>query len=502
MRVGYLSDISKYKKLLNVDEETYVFVRNLTYRGINIYKEMIKDNKVYIGKMGNHVKDNWFNFKIVGKEAPEILEYKWKNITIRSYEPLLGDQDYTEEQIQDALIYIAQNFPGYRNTIARTPSSIVRQALDPDRYMRTKNRKVIQFSQRAFQPGAMHMLPQHLNKTLDYETHLDIHQAYSYIMMNEKFPGGTPVYTEEIPTDDRLYIAHFIGGKIKLKPNGFPLIQGILEKDPSKMKTKDTMIFADYNVVYDISDVVHGLYLTKPAYEVLLENYDIIEPLEPLDFIVWPYSLDKGIGESFIKKLYNLRTTTTNPALKNFAKLCNEYCAGMFERKEIRQRSYWEDLDGTKQDKKITAKSIQLNCSIGDFITDYLRLKISHTLQLLPHDWIIGYDTDGIFINQPVEKIEPLVKGLLGPQPGQFHFDGIYKQVKHLANKQYYGYTIDGKIFGKLAGVPNGDNVAAQLLNGADPNDIMVECYAWNQETNNYELTTKKANLGGITNNE
>ena len=501
MRIGYLSDISRYKDLLNTDEETYVFVKNLTYTGINIYKEMIKDNKVYIGKMGNHVKDNWFNFKITGKESPEILEYKWKNITMRGYEPLLGDQDYTAEQIEDALVYIAQNFPGYHYSFARTPASIVKQALDPDKFMLTKDPKAIEFSYRAFQPGAIHVLPQYINKTIEYETHLDIHQAYSYIMMNEKFPCGTPVYTEEIPTDDSLYIAHYIGGKIKLKKNGFPLIQGILERNPLDEETKGTMIFADYDTVYDIADLPFGLYLTKPAREVLLENYDIIEPLEFLGAIMWPKAI-MGIGKTFITKLYNLRTTTTNPALKNFAKMCNEYCAGMFERKLTAQTSYWEDLDGTKQDKKITYKRTKLDCSIGDFITDYLRLKISHTLQLLPHDWIIGYDTDGIFINQPVEKIEPLVKGLLGPQPGQFHFDGIYKQVKHLANKQYYGYTIDGKIFGKLAGVPNGDKVAAQLLNGANPDDIMVECYAWNQETNNYELTTKKANLGGITNNE
>ena len=499
MRIYYLDDITKYKDYLDLDEETYIFVKNLTYTGINIYKEMIKNsNKVYIGQLKRHVKDNWFNFKITGKETPEILEYRWKNVIMRSYEPLLGEGDYTPKQIQDALNYIYQNFPGERDTFARTPSSIVKRALNPERYMITDDKDVLRFSHNAFQPGATHIMPQFLNKTLDYETHLDIHQAYAHIIMNEKLPLGIPTYTAEIPTDNRLYIAHYIGGKIKLKKGGFPLIQDTTKKYSLKKKTKDTMVFSDYNTVYDIGDLIGGLYLTKPAFEVLLENYDIIEPLEFLGAIVWP-GYQTGTGQTFIKKLYDLRTTTTNPALKNFAKLCNEYCAGMFERKTSKYSGYWEDLDGTKQEVHTGGR---LNCSIGDFITDYLRLKISHTLQLLPHDWIVGYDTDGIFINQPVEKIEPLVKGLLGPQPGQFHFDGIYKQVKHLANKQYYGYTIDGKIFGKLAGVPNGDKVAAQLLNGADPNDIMVECYAWNQETNNYELTTKKANLGGIINNE
>ena len=100
---------------------------------------------------------------------------------------------------------------------------------------------------------------------------------------------------------------------------------------------------------------------------------------------------------------------------------------------------------GNKQKDSIKRK--RLNCAIGDFITDYLRLEISQLLQKLPHDWIIGYDTDGIFINQSVENIEPLVKDILGDTPGFCHFDGIYRDVIHVANKQYYGYTVNGKIF-------------------------------------------------------
>ena len=40
MRIYYLDDITKYKDYLDLDEETYIFVKNLTYTGINIYKEM------------------------------------------------------------------------------------------------------------------------------------------------------------------------------------------------------------------------------------------------------------------------------------------------------------------------------------------------------------------------------------------------------------------------------------------------------------------------------
>ena len=50
MRIGYLSDISRYKDLLKTDEETYVFVKNLTYTGINIYKEMIKETEYILAK--------------------------------------------------------------------------------------------------------------------------------------------------------------------------------------------------------------------------------------------------------------------------------------------------------------------------------------------------------------------------------------------------------------------------------------------------------------------
>ena len=94
------------------------------------------------------------------------------------------------------------------------------------------------------------------------------------------------------------------------------------------------MVLSEYNKIYDISELYDGLYLTSPAYEVLLENYEVIEPLQILDGIIWKET-KQGIGANFIAKLYNLRMTTKNPALKSFAKLCNEYCAGMFQRKYV-----------------------------------------------------------------------------------------------------------------------------------------------------------------------
>ena len=504
MLITYIDNIEDYKKFLDVDEETYVFVKDLTHRGISILDEMKTNKKLYIGKMTRHVNDNWFNYNICGSEAPEIKEYQWKNVKMRSYEPLLGDKDYTEEQIVDALSYIYTNFPGTYGSLPKSPSSIVEHALNVTKYMNCSNPIVIEFAHNAFQPGAVHILPQNINKKMEYETHLDIHQAYAAIMSRKIFPVGNPDYIQaETATDEEFNslfecpaIIHLCGGKIKLKENGFPLLQQSQKQKAVSLNkwSRGTMVLSEYNKIYDISELYDGLYLTSPAYEVLLENYEVIEPLQILDGIVWKET-KQGIGANFIAKLYNLRMTTTNPALKSFAKLCNEYCAGMFQRKYVIEENAWVDLDGNKQ--KTSVKRKKLNCVIGDFITDYLRLEISHLLQKLPHNWIIGYDTDGIFINQPVENIEPLVADILGDTPGFCHFDGIYRDVIHVANKQYYGYTVDGKIFGKLAGIINGTKVAEQLLSGVPEDKIFITNYIWNKSIKNYVLAETKAKIGG-----
>ena len=504
MLITYLNNIEDYKKFLDVDEETYIYVKDLTHRGISILDEMKENKKLYVGKMTRHVKDNWFNYNICGAEAPEINEYQWKNVKMRSYEPLLGDKDYTEEQIVDALSYIYTNFPGTYGSLPRSPSSIVEHAMNVNKYMNCSNPIVIDFAHNAFQPGAVHILPQNINKKIKYETHLDIHQAYASIMSRNIFPVGDADYIlSETATDEEFNflfelpsIIHICGGKVRLKATGFPLLQqSIKQKAASLSKwSRGTMTLSNYDEIYDIAELYDGIYLTSPAYQVLLENYEIVEPLQILDGVVWKET-KQGIGANFIAKIYDLRMTTTNPALKSFAKLCNEYCAGMFQRKVIAEENAWIDLEGNKQKNSIKRK--RLNCAIGDFITDYLRLEISHLLQKLPHDWIIGYDTDGIFINQPVENIEPLVEDILGDTPGFCHFDGIYRDVIHLANKQYYGYTIDGKIFGKLAGVIDGTKVAEQLLSGVPEDEIFTTNYVWNKSIKNYVLAETKAKIGG-----
>lgn len=517
MNIKYIKDVKDYKNFLDVEDETYLFTKDLTHRGIFVLDEMLQTNdKIYIGKMTRHVKDNWFNYYISGKEAPEINEYQWKNVKFRSYEALLGDKDYTEEQIVDALAYIYINFPGTYGSFPKSPSSIVEKGLNVTKYMTCFDKDVIQFSHDAFQPGAVHILPQNINKVMEYETHLDIHQAYAHIMKTKKFPVSNPVYVDLWDTENPDYenkkndllnnlgIYHIIDGVIRLKPNGFPLLQQNKKQKAASLSkwTKETMAFSDYNKTYRIADTYGGLYLTTPAYQVLLENYNIIEPLDIAEGYAWT-GIKEGLGTEFINKLYDLRKTTDNPALKSFAKLCNEYCAGMFQRKFIISENPWIDLDGNKQDKQV--KRQPLNCVIGDFITDYLRLEISHLLQKIPHDWVIGYDTDGIFLNQEKDTIYSFLEqnnslDILGDETGKCHFDGIYKNVIHPANKQYYGYTIDGEVFGKLAGVNDGTEVAKQLLSGVAEEDITTVTYTWNKETKDYELTASKAKIGGHDN--
>ena len=67
MNIKYIKDIKDYKNFLDVEDETYLFTKDLTHRGIFVLDEMLQTNdKIYIGKMTRHVKDNWFNYYISG----------------------------------------------------------------------------------------------------------------------------------------------------------------------------------------------------------------------------------------------------------------------------------------------------------------------------------------------------------------------------------------------------------------------------------------------------
>lgn len=74
-------------------------------------------------------------------------------------------------------------------------------------------------------------------------------------------------------------------------------------------------------------------------------------------------------------------------------------------------------------------------------------------LHMLPHDKVIGYDTDCVFYEGTKNSLPYEVLDMFGPEMGQLHDDGFYVDVFHNASKSYYGFdAITGEPFTKIAG--------------------------------------------------
>lgn len=344
-----------------------------------------------------------------------------------------------------------------------SPSQIIRKEVPLLNLVQQKNKYGLQvkkleddikrFAHRSFYGGAVYNFRRtggyHL---VPHETHIDYHQMYAHIMKNNVFPNVNSKYVIVDGYEKHPMAIYWIGsGKIKLKPNGYPLV--MVENDKSNFEDK-------FNKYTDIP----WTYLTSIDLELICENYDI-HPNYPIEIIETFYYTGTVHGNNvfgeFIDEVYQYRKQTTG-AIKRFYKLLNEYLPGSFERR-IEANTMWGTLDGNEQKQTYSV----FNNIIGTFITAYGRKWLNDLLHLFPADKVIGYDTDCVFFKGTPEEIPSQVKSFMGDGMGQLHFDGIYTNVRHLAPKQYYGYEGD-KIFAKMAGVKNALEIATHLIESGD----------------------------------
>lgn len=177
--------------------------------------------------------------------------------------------------------------------------------------------------------------------------------------------------------------------------------------------------------------------LSDPDLTILFQNYDV-EGLAIDYTLYYPNSFSgKSRFLSTAMKIYEGRMNSTG-ALKRFYKLMNEYLAGYFER-TVNVGSFWSSM--RSMPKK--AKSVQYNPCVGIFILAYGRRMLNTLLHYFPRTQVAGYDTDCVFFKGKPEEIPQAVMKNFGPEMGKLHFDGIYKDVVHIASKHYYGFDTE-----------------------------------------------------------
>lgn len=269
---------------------------------------------------------------------------------------------------------------------------------------------------------------------INYETHVDYHQLYAYVMTTNTFPALNPVLVDGfMPHPFGIY--RIIGGKAQLHKDGYALLSN----------SNSNIMFGADGKIHDLTEL--GA-ICHPDLQLLYQNYDIYD-LEIAETLYYPFTFDgKTAFSDAVHTIYNGRKR--NDETKSFYKLLNEYMAGYFER-SLQVGSYWL---GSKRLNDIPTTTAKYNPKVGIFITAYGRQLLNKILHTVPKSQVVGYDTDCIFLNCKKDDVSPKLLKSFGDMPGQLHFDGIYKDVIHKASKSYNGYDLETNApFRKQSGI-------------------------------------------------
>lgn len=412
-------------------------------------------------------------YKITGEGKVWFIQYQ--NYTFRDYASLLGKKTNPEVDTE-ALVYIFEHFTGQYGATPFSPATLCLKSIGCLRLREkgTEDATFLNAVHLATRPGSVL-----LGETGAFvnELHFDLHQAYANALITKFYPSFNekPHHTTEpLPLLSNLALIR-VRGYIKLKPTGYPLIMGSSAKPK---KNERSVICNRFDQDYYIDE-----WFTSPGYEVLAANYDFIDA-NIVEGYYWKSKVSR-LGETFFNNMYPLRSHS-NPAIRRFAKLACEYPAGLFQQLCTKSEKIWLTPEGDQT--KLTA-SKPLNSMIGAFMTDYQRKLLSDTLQLMPRDHVLGWDTDAIhLVGVKEEHLPSSLKKLMGPNMGQWHIDAAYMESFHFAAKQYYGIDFDGVFDAHLAGISNGEEVAAKHYVGVPLEKITVEKMMWNRQLKSFAI--------------
>lgn len=251
-------------------------------------------------------------------------------VKILDYSKFDPKNDVTVEEMQPLAEVLVNEFEA-----PLTPSAIIRKHIKMLNIVQGKNSYgtkvekidpvVCAYSHGALYGGSVYnMRCNDAYRIVPHEVHVDFHQMYAYIMKNYPLPDISSKY-EVIPgyQPHPFGIYHICGGKIRLKPEGFPLLAIDRKEDANR---------EDY--FKDFVKIPWG-YLTEPDLQLLQQNFEI-DPKNPIEIDETFYYCQSITGNllfgSFIDEVYERRKASTG-SVRRFYKMLNEYLPGSFERK-------------------------------------------------------------------------------------------------------------------------------------------------------------------------
>lgn len=262
----------------------------------------------------------------------------------------------------------------------------------------------------------------------------DVVSLYPSAMHGKVFPVGEPIDANPSTfdgTDENPYIIR-MRVDFTVKPKHLPFIQ-----------LKGNSIFAENEYVKDSQGTVE-ITLTKPDYELFVEQYDI-SYMDVLDY--WRFAKATGLFDEYIDHWFEVKRTATNPVDRMIAKLMLNNLYGKMAQSMLRNSGVpYLDEDGVLRLSTFEDTARGGYIPVGSFITAYARCVTIRAAQK-NFDGFLYADTDSMHMVGEAVGIE-IDKTKLGA----WDHEAVWDMGRFVRQKTYIERTLDGEVHIKAAG--------------------------------------------------
>lgn len=311
---------------------------------------------------------------------------------------------------------------------------------------------------KSYKGGFTYVNPLHKEEMCGAGVTLDINSVYPSIMKNEKMPYGHPIIFEGKYEEDIIHplFIQVITCSFDLKEGKIPNIQ-----------LKNNLHYAENEYITSSNNNLETLALTKPDYELFIENYNIYNVTYEGGF---KFFAKRGFFDSYIDYWTEQKIKAgkeNNPAQRQIAKLMLNSLYGKFGLSpQAGKKIPVMDREGTlKFITKEKEKRESIYIPVASFITAYGRAKTIRTSQKI-REWSLKHkgfdayvysDTDSIKALLTDEDLEQLkqegIIDLDDYELGYWALEEHFDRILAIRQKCYITES-EGKCHPTVAGLP------------------------------------------------
>lgn len=264
----------------------------------------------------------------------------------------------------------------------------------------------------------------------------DYNSKYAAIMCYNVLPYGEPVAFKGKPKPTELYPLYIVHFKacFKIKEKRFPHIQ-----------SKNTF-FTKVEYISDTGIELKELYLTRPDFELFLEDYEIFD-LKYIDGLYFHGS--DNLFRDYLLPLYEAKNNSKEGSQRENAKNLLTGLYGKFGTtpRHITRKPILNEEGVLKWVLYKDETGDPVYTAMAAFICAYGHVDIVKDMNA-NYDIVAYGDTDSIHTVGEAKGFK------ISRKLGEFKIEHRYKEVKYLGTKAYYGIEEDGSPDIKCSGLP------------------------------------------------